>query len=191
MRRVLDIKKDNACESGKNEKMKKIVTFSAEETQAAGAEYAKELKDGDVVLLSGGLGAGKTTFVKGVARGLGITAEVTSPTYAYMNDYGRLHHFDCYRLSSGEDAEALGLTALFGDGICLIEWPENIAQALPQTVRRVVFSADGDKREIVFFDETEPFSDCARADGDNGRASDKNDANGGGKNEDGQSGRRV
>ena len=78
------------------------VTNSEEETIRFAAAYAKTLRAGDVVLLRGGLGAGKTAFAKGVALGLGIEDEVTSPTYAYMNDYGgKLYHYDCYRLASG------------------------------------------------------------------------------------------
>ncbi|MDE6849818.1 MAG: tRNA (adenosine(37)-N6)-threonylcarbamoyltransferase complex ATPase subunit type 1 TsaE [Clostridia bacterium] len=69
-------------------------------------EYAKTLKKGDVVLLNGDMGAGKTVFCKGVAQGLGIKDEILSPTYAYMNDYGgKLYHYDCYRLTSGAQAE--------------------------------------------------------------------------------------
>ena len=109
-------------------------TDNAEQTSALGEQFAKSLKKGAVVLLKGEMGAGKTVFVKGVARALGITERITSPTYAYMNDYdGVLYHYDCYRLSSGEDAEGLGLTDYFyADGICIIEWSENIEDVLPQ-----------------------------------------------------------
>ena len=106
---------------------------------------------GDVVLLRGGLGAGKTAFAKGVAQGLGITDEITSPTYAYMNDYGgKLYHYDCYRLASGAQAEALGLCDYFyAGGICLIEWAENIADVLPEGCREVVLRKTGENtREI-------------------------------------------
>ena len=123
-----------------------IISKSAEETIKAAEDYAKTLKKGDVVLLKGEMGAGKTAFTKGIARALGVTAEVTSPTYAYMNDYdGVLYHFDCYRLSSGEDAEALGLTDYFyGDGVCVIEWSENIAEVLPDNVKSVTIEKLGD-----------------------------------------------
>lgn len=101
-------------------------------------EYAKTLKKGDVVLLSGDLGAGKTAFTKGVASYFGLDG-VTSPTYAYLNVYGDLlYHYDCYRLSSGEDASMLGLTDYFGeDNICLIEWAENIEDVLPDNCKTV------------------------------------------------------
>lgn len=109
------------------------------ETIKIGEDYAKTLEKGDVVLLDGDLGAGKTAFTKGIAKGLGIESEILSPTYAYMNDYnGVLYHYDCYRLRSGEDAEALGLTDYFyAGGICVIEWSENIIDVLPEKVKRV------------------------------------------------------
>ncbi|MBP5467515.1 MAG: tRNA (adenosine(37)-N6)-threonylcarbamoyltransferase complex ATPase subunit type 1 TsaE, partial [Clostridia bacterium] len=89
-------------------------------------------------VLFGDLGAGKTAFVKGVAAHFGLTG-VVSPTYAYLNVYGDfIYHYDCYRLSSGEEAEALGLTDYFyGENICLIEWAENIAGVLPEKVKTV------------------------------------------------------
>ena len=129
----------------------RAVTHSEEETIRFAADYAKTLCAGDVVLLRGGLGAGKTAFAKGVAQGLGITDEITSPTYAYMNDYGgKLYHYDCYRLASGAQAEALGLCDYFyAGGICLIEWAENIADVLPEGCREVTLCKTGENtREI-------------------------------------------
>lgn len=132
--------------------MKKIVTYSAEETFSVAKEYAKTLEKNDVVLLKGEMGTGKTVFAKGVAKGLGIEEEVTSPTYAYMNDYdGILYHYDCYRLSCGEQALALGLTDYFdAGGICLIEWSENISSVLPEKVKTVTIEDIGEgKRRIT------------------------------------------
>lgn len=119
--------------------MKIYLSKSREETQAFAQEYAKTLSAGDVVLLDGDMGAGKTVFAKGVAKGLGVAEEVTSPTYAYMNDYdGRLFHYDCYRIESVEQAERLGLADYFDmGGICLIEWSQNIAPLLPADCKRV------------------------------------------------------
>ncbi len=115
-----------------------IITNSENQTQDVAFEYAKTLKLGDVVVLSGDLGAGKTAFTKGLAKFFGL-GEVTSPTYAYLNVYGdKIYHYDCYRLSSGEDAERLGLTDYFGgDNICVIEWAENILDALPESYKTV------------------------------------------------------
>jgi len=128
-----------------------VISTSAEQTIAIAKEYAKTLRPNDVVLLGGDLGAGKTTFTKGIALGLGITDSITSPTYAYMNDYnGKLFHFDCYRLTSGEDAEGLGLTDYFyANGICVIEWSENIASVLPENCKRVnITTISKNKRRI-------------------------------------------
>ncbi len=133
--------------------MAKIITSSREETETFAREYAKTLSAGDVVVLDGDMGAGKTVFSKGVAAGLGIEEEVTSPTYAYMNDYdGRLFHYDCYRIESVEQAENLGLADYFDmGGICLIEWAQNIAPLLPRTVKRVVIKKlDENRREIEY-----------------------------------------
>ena len=130
-----------------------FISHSAKETITFAEEYARSLKGGDVVLLNGNMGAGKTVFAKGVALGLGIKEEVLSPTYAYMNDYdGKLYHYDCYRLSSGMQAEALGLCDYFyGNGVCLVEWAENIADVLPENCKRVTINKrEGDVREIIY-----------------------------------------
>ena len=126
---------------------------SVEQTIRLGEVFAKQLKSGDVVLLKGEMGAGKTAFVKGIAKGLGITEVVTSPTYAYMNDYdGKLFHYDCYRLRNGEDAEGLGLTDYFYQGgICVIEWSENIKSVLPNnTITVKIEKVAENSRRIEF-----------------------------------------
>lgn len=129
-----------------------IISKSVEQTVKIAEEYAATLSGGDVVLLRGEMGAGKTAFTKGIAKALGIEDEITSPTYAYMNDYdGKLYHYDCYRLTSGEDAEALGLTDYFyGNGICVVEWSERIADVLPDKVKIVVIEkVDDETRKIT------------------------------------------
>ncbi len=134
--------------------MAEFISHSADETVFFAARYAKSLKGGDIVLLKGDLGAGKTVFCKGLAKGLGVEDEILSPTYAYMNDYsGRLYHFDCYRLSSGEQAEGLGLTDYFYmDGICVIEWAENIASVLPSGCREVRIEKTGDEERRITYE---------------------------------------
>lgn len=124
---------------------------SVKDTLKIAESYAKTLKKGDVVLLNGEMGAGKTAFTKGLAKGLNIKDEITSPTYAYMNDYdGVLYHYDCYRLSSGEDAEALGLTDYFYmGGVCVIEWGENIKSVLPDTVKTVEIIKKSENERII------------------------------------------
>jgi tRNA threonylcarbamoyladenosine biosynthesis protein TsaE len=100
------------------------------------------------------MGAGKTVFAKGFALGLGVEDEVTSPTYAYMNEYeGRttLYHYDCYRIESVEQAESLGLADYFDmGGICLVEWAQNILPLLPAKCVRVRIEKKGEnERRIV------------------------------------------
>lgn len=129
-----------------------MITNSEKQTIEFAENFAKTLKRGDVVLLNGEMGAGKTVFVKGVARGLGIDDEIVSPTYAYMNDYdGKLYHYDCYRLKSGEQAEALGLCDYFyANGVCLIEWAQNIESVLPNNCKIVTITKLGqNEREII------------------------------------------
>lgn len=129
-----------------------MISRSERETMEFAKEYAKTLSAGDVVLLEGEMGAGKTVFVKGLAEGLGIDEEITSPTYAYMNDYGGvLYHYDCYRLKSGAQAEALGLCDYFyAGGVCVIEWAQNIADVLPRNCKTVRIVKKGEnEREIT------------------------------------------
>ena len=129
-----------------------FLSNSEKQTQEIAFEYAKTLCEGDVVLLNGDLGAGKTAFTKGLVKFFNITEQVTSPTYAYLNVYGDyIYHYNCYRLSCGEDAEALGLTDYFnGKNICVIEWAENIADVLPKKVKIVTIEKiSEEKRKII------------------------------------------
>lgn len=124
---------------------------SAKQTEDIAFEFAKTIKLGDVIILEGDLGAGKTAFTKGVARFFGLDG-VTSPTYAYLNIYGdKIYHYDCYRLSCGEDAERLGLTDYFGgDNVCIIEWAENIEDALPSQLKKVkIIKISENERKII------------------------------------------
>lgn len=130
-----------------------FISDSAQKTIEFAIRFAKTLKGGDVVLLNGEMGAGKTVFAKGVAKGLGIEDEILSPTYAYMNDYyGKLYHFDCYRLTDGGQAESLGLTDYFyADGVCLVEWAENIVSVLPEKTKKVnIIKLSDGKRRIEY-----------------------------------------
>ena len=129
-----------------------FLSENASKTKDFGVKFAKTLKSGDVVVLKGEMGAGKTVFCKGVARGLGITEEILSPTYAYMNDYGgKLFHFDCYRLKNGGQAEALGLCDYFyAGGVCIVEWAENIKEVLPANCKTVTIRKTAEGREIIY-----------------------------------------
>ena len=111
------------------------ITSSPEETEKLGAALGRILKPGTVIAYSGDLGAGKTAFTRGIARGLGILEPVTSPTYTIVNEYdtGRLplFHFDMYRLHSSEDLWDIGWEDyLERGGICAVEWSENVEAAL-------------------------------------------------------------
>ena len=118
------------------------VSNSPEETEALGAALADKLKPGAVVAFSGDLGAGKTAFVRGMARGLGITERVTSPTFTIVNEYegGRLplFHFDMYRLGSSDELFDIGWEDyLVRGGVCAVEWSENVEDALEGDCIRV------------------------------------------------------
>lgn len=128
-------------------------TEGPEATEAAGARLAQRLRPGDVVLVSGELGAGKTAFVRGAARALGVTGPITSPTFTIGRRYhGRLpvSHVDLYRLE-GLDAEDPGLLAdyLTPDAVAFVEWPERAAgAALPATFQVRLAHAGGDRRRV-------------------------------------------
>ena len=118
---------------------REIITSSEEETEAVGRELAQSLPPGSSVLLRGNLGAGKTVFSRGFARGLGITEPVSSPTYTIVQEYelpagGRLYHLDLYRISDVNAALAFGVDEFLDDscGISLIEWPDRISGILPE-----------------------------------------------------------
>ncbi len=127
-----------------------VITNSPEETEALGAALVERLEAGAVVAFTGDLGAGKTAFVRGMARGLGIPGRVTSPTFTIVNEYegGRLplFHFDMYRLGSEEELFDIGWEDyLRRGGICAVEWSEHIAGALePETIRVELRRTGGD-----------------------------------------------
>ena len=128
-------------------------TASAAETLALGRRIAAALEPGDVLALSGDLGAGKTHLAKGVAAGLGVDpATVTSPTFALVQEHGdgALLHLDLYRIETEADAARLGLADLLdGDAVALVEWPERAADWLPaRTVWVEIEHADGDRRRF-------------------------------------------
>jgi tRNA threonylcarbamoyladenosine biosynthesis protein TsaE len=133
-----------------------VQTVRAEETEAVAERLAAALRPGDVIALSGDLGAGKTTFTRGLARGLGSRAPVSSPTFTLIHEYagGRLpvYHVDAYRLRSAEDALSAGLADYLNraDGVIVIEWPENVVGLLPAERLDVMLMEEGDARRILF-----------------------------------------
>ncbi len=130
-------------------------THSVKETELVGARLAKALDRGGVVAMFGGLGMGKTAFVRGMAQGRGIDAEVSSPTFALVQDYGgqpSLVHFDMYRIETWDDLYATGFFEYIDMGAILaVEWSEQIENALPEDAVRVTFErlSDTDRRITV------------------------------------------
>ena len=116
-----------------------FITNSPEETEALAARLAERLKPGTVIAYQGELGAGKTAFTRGLARGLGCKEPVTSPTYTIVNEYlgGRipLFHFDMYRLGCADDLWDIGWDDyLARGGVCAVEWSENVAEAMEDPI---------------------------------------------------------
>ena len=116
--------------------MQEYLTHSEAETEQAGADFARALPDGKVVAMYGELGSGKTAFVRGMARGMGLTCRVSSPTFTIVNEYeGRipLFHFDMYRLDSADELFDIGWDDyLERGGVCAVEWSEQVSGALPE-----------------------------------------------------------
>ena len=134
------------------------ITNSAAETRKLGERLAKQLKAGDVVLLEGELGAGKSELARGVARGLGVQETVTSPSFTILNVYESgctpLYHFDWYRLESEEELYELGMDEyLGGEGIALVEWPDRCPDAVPADCLRIRIAAEGENTRRI---EAEP-----------------------------------
>jgi tRNA threonylcarbamoyladenosine biosynthesis protein TsaE len=130
-----------------------LETDGPAETEAAGARLAQRLGPGDVVLVSGELGAGKTTFVRGAARALGVSGPITSPTFTIGRRYAArvpVSHLDLYRLDAGlgEEDPALLADYLTPDAIAFVEWPERARTALPATARVRLEHAGGDRRRV-------------------------------------------
>ena len=134
------------------------VTNSAAETRALGERLASGLQPGDTVILEGELGAGKSELARGIAKGLGVTETVTSPSFTILNVYesGRcpLYHFDWYRLESEEELYELGMDEyLGGDGIAVVEWAERCPDAVPEDFIRIRLEATGEEtRQITVND---------------------------------------
>ncbi len=131
--------------------MEQYIAKNAEETLDIGMRLGQTLQSGDVLALYGGLGAGKTVFAKGIAKGLGISEEVTSPTFTLLRQYqGRLAlcHFDLYRIEDDQELEHIGFyDYLGGDNVCVIEWPEN-APELFATIRVNIAGSGDEERRI-------------------------------------------
>ena len=135
-----------------------FVTNSVEATERLAGALAGELELGDVVTVSGELGAGKTSFVRGACRALGVEGPVTSPTYTIGHRYqGRLtvSHLDLYRFRSVSAAEWGDLEPYFSDAVIFVEWPEAGAGALPPARAAVLIEHDGDTRRRITIDSSD------------------------------------
>lgn len=136
------------------------LTFTSrapEETQRLGETFGRLLRPGDLVLLQGNLGAGKTTFTQGVARGMGLSGAVTSPSFTLANVYQPsgpgvpLYHLDLWRIKSPAEALGIGLDEyLSGEGPCVVEWPDVAADVLPTDFLQVRIDREGETRHLTF-----------------------------------------
>ena len=138
----------------------RFLTHSPEETEALGEALGRRLRGGEIVAYYGDLGAGKTAFTRGLARGLDISARVTSPTYTIVNEYlgGRLplFHFDMYRLSSADDLFDIGWEDyLQRGGVCAVEWSENVQEALESALTVRIEKRSDETREITIEGNTD------------------------------------
>lgn len=125
---------------------------SIEETTKLGKELGKILNPGDIICLTGDLGTGKTHITKGISQGLGITDNITSPTFTIVNEYNsgrlKLYHFDVYRVSDPDEIYAIGFDDyIFGDGVSIIEWANYIEEILPKDYLHIYITKDLSKGE--------------------------------------------
>lgn len=123
---------------------------SDEETQKAGQEFAGQLKSGDIVLLYGDLGFGKTTFTKGIAKGLGADSRIMSPTFPIIRTHPKFYHIDLYRIDDSTQLEKMGLAELFEDPnlIKVVEWAEKL-ENVPEKRWDVRFQADKENNRVI------------------------------------------
>lgn len=140
-------------------------TNSAAETRALGEELSGSLRPGDVVVLEGELGAGKSELARGIARGLGVRETVTSPSFTILNVYesGRcpLYHFDWYRLESEDELYEMGMDEyLGGDGIAVVEWAERCPEAVPENTIRITLDVTGEESRRINIRRREYETSC-------------------------------
>ena len=133
---------------------------SPEQTFQLGQEIGKKAQAGEIWCLTGGLGAGKTHFVKGLAKGLGYEASVTSPTFSLQNIYPArlpLYHFDWYRLNRPEEVEGLGWTEwLSKDGVVVVEWGDKFPELLPATTIHMLFDNVSEQERRIIIQGKDP-----------------------------------
>jgi tRNA threonylcarbamoyladenosine biosynthesis protein TsaE len=148
--------------------MVQVESSSPEDTERAGAAVARQLEPGDVVTVAGELGAGKTTFVRGACRALGIGGPVTSPSYTIGHRYAGtsdVSHLDLYRFDGLSDAEWGDLERYFDDAIAFVEWPEAGAAFLPPARVRVLLRHRGDMHRLIVLESPEKALEIRISDG--------------------------
>lgn len=135
--------------------MIKIRTLSTEETEKIGEKLAKKLKGTEVIALYGGMGAGKTAFVRGLSRELGVINEVSSPTFAIVHEYSgkyKIYHFDMFRVESWEDLYSTGFFDYIDNGILIIEWSENIESAIPESALKITIKIENESERTILIE---------------------------------------
>ncbi len=134
--------------------MKKIITTtSASQTQKIGEEFAKKIKAPAFVALFGDLGSGKTTFLQGFAKGLGVKEKILSPTFVILKRFGNFYHIDCYRINSENDLLELNFKEIISGSknIVAVEWPDKIKKIIPKNAIHIKFEfINENKRKIIF-----------------------------------------
>lgn len=133
--------------------MQKIISSSEQHTEQIACAFAESLRGDEIIALHGDLGAGKTAFTRGLARGLGINDGVSSPTFALVHEYEgkyKLYHFDMYRINSFDDLYSTGFFDYSGNGVLIIEWSENIEEFLPdERINIMLRHLSENEREIT------------------------------------------
>ena len=145
-----------------------IITYSEEETEVLGKELGELLFPGAIVLVNGGLGAGKTVFARGVARGLHVSVPITIPTFTLLHVYqGNIpfYHFDLYRLDNVEELYEIGVEEyMTGDGVCFFEWAEKFPDFFEEESLQVTITSEGPtKRRFTFSANSENYLKVIRA----------------------------
>lgn len=144
-----------------------FTTHDPAQTIALGEQIGKRLKGGEVIAYSGGLGVGKTTITRGISIGMGLGDEVTSPTFALVNEYAgkerSLCHFDMYRISGALDLETTGFyDYLDGNNVLAVEWSENIADELPDDCIKIHIERTDDSTRVITITADQRFADITQ-----------------------------
>ena len=140
--------------------MATFISNSPNETEEFGRRFANEIQAGDVLALTGDLGAGKTQFVRGLVLGLESDAGVASPTFTIIHEYGSgrlpIYHFDLIRLEDRQSAERLGMDEyFFGDGVCVVEWADRFPDLMPQHARWIEFKIESKCKRTISVSKTQ------------------------------------